>query len=362
MNDSRPLVSVIIPLYNQERYLDACMCSVCRQTYSNLQVIIVDDGSSDRSPQMADNWAASDDRLLVLHKSNEGTAFARRDGLAKATGDYVMFVDSDDLIPRDAVAILVNLATTHNVDLVTGSVTRKLGFTRKRHCFDAPYDFPIDRVVKNPELFDKHFLGFFGNNTFAPMMTACIFRKCVIDKANEEVELFSKDIRIVGEDSYFVNMLFPYLNSMYRTLETVYIYRYGGLTSNYNSHYHELFAYCDKRLQMLDERGLTEHCEPLFWQYANMVYEEAIQLIKYKHATKDEVISFFKDEMASREIAKRMVDYFSNRETPFKGARLMAGRDFEGMYGFAYNRYVVLQKSWKYRAKKMYLKMINMFS
>ena len=359
---SQPLVSVIIPLYNQERYFDACVRSICRQSYSNLQVIVVDDGSTDRSSQIADEWAAKDERLMVVHKQNEGTAFARRDGLKKATGEYVVFVDSDDFLPLNAIATLVNLIVIHNVDLVIGSVTRKLGGVKNKHYSDDAYDFPVARVVKNPELFDKHFLGFFGNNTFAPTMWGRIFRKSVIDKASEETELFSKDVCLAMEDTYFINMLFPYLDSMYRTMETVYIYRCGGLTSHFNKHYHNVFAYCDKRLKMLDERGLSEHCEPLLNQYADMVYHQAFQLLEYKHANKEEIVAFFKEEMGKRDIAKRLVEYFSNHDTSHMGARLMAACDYEGMWKFAYNRYITLHNSWKYRAKQMFMKLIEKLS
>ena len=94
------MVSVLIPLYNQERYFKACMRSVEAQTYKNLEIIIVNDGSTDRSPQMAKDWATRDSRVLVLDKQNEGLSFARRDGYKIASGEYVVFVDSDDkLVP-----------------------------------------------------------------------------------------------------------------------------------------------------------------------------------------------------------------------------------------------------------------------
>ena len=359
---NKPKVSIIIPLYNQERYFDACIRSICRQTYSNLQVIIVDDGSTDSSPRMADEWAAKDDRLLVIHKSNEGIALARRDGYLKATGEFVMFVDNDDIVPRNAIATLVDLIITHNVDLVIGSMTRKLGIAKIKHYGDDVYDFPVGRVVKNPELFDKHFLGLFGKNTFPLNMWARIYRKSVIDKASEEIALFTKEICFISEDLYFNTALFPYLNSIYRTLETVYIYRYGGSSNHYNSHYHEVFAYCDMRLQMLDERGMADKCEPLLKQYADYFFEQSCQLLLYKHVGKDVLITFFKEEMRQREIAKRLVEYFSKHETSHKGARLMARQDYEAMYVFAYNRYITLEKSWRHRIKRYYYKLINKFS
>ena len=90
------LVSVIVPIYNVERYLDECIKSIISQSFINLEIILVDDGSPDRCPEMCDGYAKQDQRIKVIHKKNGGLGFARNSGLDVATGDYVMFVDSDD--------------------------------------------------------------------------------------------------------------------------------------------------------------------------------------------------------------------------------------------------------------------------
>ena len=92
------LISVIIPIYNVEAYLDECIASVIAQTYSNLEIILVDDGSPDNCPQMCDEWAAKDSRIRVIHKENGGLSDARNAGIDIATGEYIAFVDSDDWI------------------------------------------------------------------------------------------------------------------------------------------------------------------------------------------------------------------------------------------------------------------------
>lgn len=93
-----PLISVIIPIYKVERYLNECVSSVVNQTYKNLEIILVDDGSPDRCPQMCDEWAEKDSRIKVIHKENGGLSDARNAGMDIATGEYVAFVDSDDYI------------------------------------------------------------------------------------------------------------------------------------------------------------------------------------------------------------------------------------------------------------------------
>ncbi|MBE5875471.1 MAG: glycosyltransferase [Lachnospiraceae bacterium] len=95
------LISVIVPVYNMEKYLDRCMKSVLEQTYRNLEIILVDDGSTDASPQMCDEYAMKDNRVKVVHKQNGGLSDARNAGLTIATGTYIGYVDSDDWIESD---------------------------------------------------------------------------------------------------------------------------------------------------------------------------------------------------------------------------------------------------------------------
>lgn len=98
-----PLISVIIPVFNVEEYLDKCVESIISQTYENLEIILVDDGSPDNCPSICDNWAKKDDRIRVIHKINGGLSDARNVGIDKASGEYLFFVDSDDYIAQDMI-------------------------------------------------------------------------------------------------------------------------------------------------------------------------------------------------------------------------------------------------------------------
>ena len=100
------LISVIVPVYRTEAYLDRCIESIVDQTYTNLEIILVDDGSPDRCPQMCDEWARRDTRIRVIHKKNGGLSDARNAGMAAATGEYIGFVDSDDWIKPDMFRLL----------------------------------------------------------------------------------------------------------------------------------------------------------------------------------------------------------------------------------------------------------------
>lgn len=103
------LISVIIPVYNVEQYLDRCLQSVVNQTYKNLEIILVDDGSTDSSGKICDDWKKKDDRIYVVHKSNGGLSSARNAGMKKMTGKYVAFIDSDDWIELNMYEELINL-------------------------------------------------------------------------------------------------------------------------------------------------------------------------------------------------------------------------------------------------------------
>ena len=95
---NKPLVSVIIPIYNVEKYLDRCLKTIVGQTYNNLEIILIDDGSPDSCPQKCDGWAKKDSRIKVIHKKNGGVSSARNRGLDVATGEYISFIDPDDII------------------------------------------------------------------------------------------------------------------------------------------------------------------------------------------------------------------------------------------------------------------------
>ncbi len=103
---SEPLISVIIPVYRVEKWLDRCLLSVVRQSYHNLEILLIDDGSPDRCGEMCEEWAKKDARIRVIHKQNAGVGMARNTGIEAARGEYITFVDSDDFVSRDMILIL----------------------------------------------------------------------------------------------------------------------------------------------------------------------------------------------------------------------------------------------------------------
>ena len=123
--NKQPLISFIIPCYNAQEYLEQCVNSVIGQTYSNLEIILVDDGSKDSTPKLCDSFAERDERVRVIHKQNSGASQARNSGLAEAVGDYIMFLDSDDWIEPETCARAISEATVNSSDVVIWSYVRE---------------------------------------------------------------------------------------------------------------------------------------------------------------------------------------------------------------------------------------------
>ena len=118
---TNPLISVIVPVYNVEKYLGKCVDSILAQTYENLEIILVEDGTKDNSGAICDAYAAKDSRIRVIHKENGGLSSARNAGMDIARGEYFGFVDSDDWIEPKMYETLLNLAEKYHADLVCGS-------------------------------------------------------------------------------------------------------------------------------------------------------------------------------------------------------------------------------------------------
>ncbi len=130
LSREKPLVSVIVPVYNVERFLDRAVASMLHQSYTNWEMILVDDGSPDRSGEMCDGYAAQDGRIRVIHQENQGQSGARNTGLTVCRGDYLYFLDSDDYIAPNTLETLLHYALPKDADIVIhGHYTVKVGQT-----------------------------------------------------------------------------------------------------------------------------------------------------------------------------------------------------------------------------------------
>ena len=115
------LISIIIPIYNSEKYIKRCIDSIINQSYKNIEIILIDDGSTDNSRNICEKYSSIDSRFKILSKKNGGVSSARNVGVKNAKGEYIMFVDADDWLEKDAIITLYNTLKEHNVDIVRGN-------------------------------------------------------------------------------------------------------------------------------------------------------------------------------------------------------------------------------------------------
>lgn len=122
-----PEISIVVPIYKVEEYLDKCVNSLINQSYTNIEIILVDDGSPDSCPEMCDNYAQQDSRIKVIHKENGGLSDARNTGMRVTKGEYILFVDSDDYIDLDTCEHFIEIINNQKPDIIVGNAKRMEG-------------------------------------------------------------------------------------------------------------------------------------------------------------------------------------------------------------------------------------------
>jgi len=213
-----PLVSVVIPIYNVEKYLDRCVESVINQTYKNIEIILVDDGSTDSCPRKCDIWAENDPRVKVIHKENQGLGLARNSGLLKAQGEYIFFFDSDDYVDITIVEKCVDNALTYSSDAVI--------YGRNEVYEDSTVikkDFsPKKTVFEGREVLEDLLSGLFnyeygvGVSVWGKMFRLGVFKDNAIT--------FKSEREIISEDSYFSLEFFSKARKVSFVSESLYYY------------------------------------------------------------------------------------------------------------------------------------------
>ena len=206
------MISIIVPIYNAEKYIEKCIKSILKQSYKDFELILVDDGSTDRSGSICDEYSTFNNNIMVIHQMNSGVSNARNNGIMNAYGDYICFVDSDDWLPRDSLQILMN--SIGNTDFCFGSVLYINPFRNTKRLEEPIFGSgeKIDNVLSIQKI--------------NPGPVAKLFKTSII-KANNI--LFNENIKF-GEDTIFV---FDYLSNCKRLSSTSKIvYCYNRLNEN----------------------------------------------------------------------------------------------------------------------------------
>lgn len=168
------LISIIVPVYKVEAYLDECIQSIVNQSYNNLEIILVDDGSPDNCPQICDNWAEKDSRIKVIHQKNAGLAAARETGLLNSSGEYLYFVDSDDYISNNLCEQIMNIFQQNNVEIV---VFDWLAFPKTNKKKTPPTEKINERILTSHEAISELVLGNINNYFWNKMYKRKVFNE-----------------------------------------------------------------------------------------------------------------------------------------------------------------------------------------
>lgn len=208
------LVSIIIPVYKVEKYIHRCVDSVINQTYQNLEIILVDDGSPDNCPSICDEYAMMDNRITAIHKANGGLSDARNYGISMASGDYIMLVDSDDYIKHNMVELMLNRIINDDSDL---AMCNYICVDEKGNedCFGIENSLPIsDEVIDSSQAQKK----LFGKLNWHYVIACCkLYKKELFDN-------FQYPLGKLHEDLFTTHLIFDKCKKISCINEGLYYY------------------------------------------------------------------------------------------------------------------------------------------
>jgi len=255
------LITVIVPVFNVENYLERCIKSILNQTYRKLEIILVDDGSTDGSGKLCDKYELTYPRVKVIHKNNAGLGFARNTGLEIAKGKYVVFVDSDDYIGENRIMSMYDNVIKSNAD------TCLTGFTKTYNSFFVEHrnilagkqlsDGIIENILPRMCGADKNGVDQLG------MSSCMIMYSLEIIKAKNL--LFKSERELISEDLIFNFEYFPFSRKVIFLESTDYFYcdNQGTLTTKYRAdRFQSQVKLYNKVLELAENHGITKICKP----------------------------------------------------------------------------------------------------
>lgn len=274
------LISVIVPVYNVEKYIEECLESLIKQTYQNLEIILIDDGSTDASGGLCDKYAALDSRIKVIHQKNGGAANAKNNGLKIATGDYLAFADSDDYVERDAYEHMLKLLKNEKADVV-------------QCCYrDLFTDKSVDHIIDGKQSFTtEEYLGRYTVDWTCGLLWDKLYKRELFNN------IFFEEGHII-DDEYFTYQGVMNAKKIIHDSKIVYNYRQRkssvtGLQKNKNRMVFDKLDYLVKRRNKIASRfpNLTRTFDNhlfsmLIWltdgEYVSIEIMEAIKTVLCK--------------------------------------------------------------------------------
>lgn len=200
--ETLPLISIIVPVYNVKNYLEKCLQSICGQTYKNLEIILIDDGSSDGSGELCDLFAQRDGRIKVIHQTNAGQSAARNRGLAVAQGELLGFVDSDDWIEPDMYEFLYHLLKENGADIsICSHYIETAVKTRVKHSSGQFSSFSREEAIRTL-VEDKRIRNYMWDKLYKRQLFAGIYFP--VNRVFEDIavsyQIFYKTQKVVMQD------------------------------------------------------------------------------------------------------------------------------------------------------------------
>lgn len=345
------LVSIIIPVYNAQKYLRRCLNSVRNQTYKNLEIILVDDGSTDKSPKICDEYARKDRRFKVIHQVNEGICGARNVGIELAGGGYLTFVDDDDWLPKKSIELLYRKMKGSAVDFVCGDAYRVLISGAK-----LIYRYE-EKVIEKK---DKEKFSKFMPSGFTPW--AKLYKTDIIKKNSVK---YSRDVNII-EDCYFVYLYLQFCDTVALISEGIY-YSSRINTSSETRRYHSNINKCYylahlERLKLFDSGPLSVHEQEVILEIFRVALEHyVINLEKNKAIDKlDETWKMFAPLIKLVDVQRLdRANEFVASYMVYK--QFLANNDLEKCYAFLVESESKKSKNYKRVIRKLTLPLIQFF-
>lgn len=180
------MISVVVPIYNVEKFINRCIDSIVNQTYTDLEIILVNDGSNDNSGQICDTWASKDNRIIVIHKANGGLSDARNAGLDKATGDYISFIDGDDSIELNTYEVAMSAIKRTGCQIAVFGKKKVYSDDRIR----CTQNMKKEHVFSSKEAIDELFIGRYIDESFCDKL----FSKAILDNFHFKVGEINEDL------------------------------------------------------------------------------------------------------------------------------------------------------------------------
>lgn len=300
-------VSVVVPIYNVEKYIKQCVDSIRNQTLDDIEIILVDDGSPDNCPQICDEYKKLDNRIKVVHKKNGGLSSARNAGMRVATGEYIGFVDSDDYIEVDMYEKMYNTSKKYDVDFVMCDYYKSYGSDKKEVSLEIDEGMYNKGKIKDiiyPQLIMTE------NIDYGPLLAVwhCLYKNTFL----KENDLYFDDIVKYSEDNLFSSIVGYKSNSFYY-MKGSYFYNYRYNPNSISTTYKEdaLDVYIEMNNRLYDnfyrckeydfKRQLSLHMIYYTLNYINQVLGSNLNL--------KEKYSKIKNSLKKKEV-KRAFDKF----------------------------------------------------